>query len=372
MREEKPLSYIYSGCIEIVHGIAMSSKYLSDAARWKAVVERDGRADGVFFYAVGSTGIYCRPACPARLPRRDNVVFYDSAAAAAQAGYRACKRCRPEAMAPRAALMQQACAFIDARMDERFTLQQLGAALGLSPWHVQRLFKQSTGMTPRQYQEARRLARFKEALQDGATVAAATYEAGFGSSSRLYQSVKQLGMAPKAYRQRGAGMTIRYACMDSTLGSVLVAATEQGLCSVAIGESPQALEAALRAEFCRATLMRDDAGLQTHIEHIRAYLEGRQRQFDLPIDVPASAFRRRVWQLLQAIPYGQTRSYSELAAALGNPKAVRAVASACAANPLALVIPCHRALQKSGALAGFRWGLKYKQALLAAEREDDT
>jgi AraC family transcriptional regulator of adaptative response/methylated-DNA-[protein]-cysteine methyltransferase len=273
---------------------------------------------------------------------------------------------------PRAEIAQRVCEYIDAHLEQRTTLALLSREVGLSPFHLQRVFKQALGITPRQYQQAQRLQYFKQALRTGSSIATATYAAGFASSSRLYDSAAQLGMQPKAYRQQGAGILIRFAVFDTALGNILVAATPQGLCRVALGDSAAQLETALRAEFACAEIQRDDADLKRHTDCITQYLHGSAQRFDLPLDIRATAFQRRVWQLLQTIPYGETRSYSELAAQLGNPKAARAVATACANNPLAIVVPCHRVVQKSGALAGFRWGLERKAALLASEREENS
>lgn len=271
---------------------------------------------------------------------------------------------------PRSDVVRQLCRYIDTHLDQRLTLEMLAAHAGMSPFHAQRLFKQEIGVTPRQYQEARRLQHFKQALHDGATVTTATYAAGFGSSSRLYDSARQLGMTPAAYRARGAGETIRFCVFGSALGAVLLAATAKGVCRVALGESAAELEAQLREEFTRAEIVRDDSGLRSYAGRIADYLQGKVKSLDLPQDVRATVFQRRVWELLQAIPYGQTRSYSELAVQLGSPQAARAVANACANNPLALLIPCHRVVQKGGQLAGYRWGLERKAALLAHEKKN--
>ncbi len=349
----------------------MQAKFETDGARWQAVTTRDKNADGAFFYAVKSTGVFCRPGCPSRLPKFGNVEFFASAALAATAGYRACKRCHPNENLPSAQAVQEILSYIELHLDQRITLETLAAQVALSPFHLQRLFKQATGLTPRQYQETLRVKRFKKSLKEGNSVTHATYEAGFASSSRLYEASKHhLGMRPKAYREKGMGVKIIFGFMESKLGPILIAATGQGLCSVALGDDAAQLEADLRVEFSCAELERNDAALCAYSECIAAYLAGSGRAFDLPLDLQATAFRRRVWDLLRAIPYGETRSYSDIAQQLGNPNAVRAVASACANNPIALVIPCHRVLQKSGDLAGYRWGLERKAALLAGEQEE--
>lgn len=349
----------------------MQAKFDTDIARWQAVTTRDKTADGAFFYAVKSTGVFCRPGCPSRLPKIDNAEFYDSAALAEGAGYRACKRCRPKENTPSTEAVQKMRAYIEQHLDERITLETLAVQVALSPFHLQRLFKQATGLTPRKYQEAERVKRFKNSLKEGNSVTHATYDAGFASSSRLYEAAKHhLGMRPKAYREKGLGVKIAFGFIESRLGTILIAATGQGLCSVALGDDAAQLEADLRTEFSCAEIEKNDDGLRLYTERIAAYLSGSGSSLDLTLDIQASAFRRRVWDLLRAIPYGETRSYSDIAQQLGNPNAVRAVASACANNPVALVIPCHRVVQKSGALAGYRWGLERKAALLAGEREE--
>lgn len=375
IREAATTALGYSGCMTALSNPSAAigpdrAAYASEAARWQALAARDVRADGAFIYAVRSTGIYCRPGCPSRLPKRANTLFFDSPQAAEQEGFRPCLRCRPQAVAPAAAMVARICEVIDARLHERVTLADLAAAVALSPWHLQRLFRQTLGVTPRQYQQARRLAHFKQSLQQGASVAAAGFDAGFSSSSRMYAGARGLGMRPSAYRSKGQGMAIYYSVAHTPLGWVLVAASDLGICRIALGDDAQGLETELRREFAYADIRRDEAALQAHVETVCAYLAGRARRLDLPLDIRATAFRRRVWELLQAIPYGETRSYTEIAEQLGNPKSVRAVANACAANPLALAIPCHRVLQKGGKLAGFRWGLERKAALLEGERQE--
>ncbi|NLX11268.1 MAG: bifunctional DNA-binding transcriptional regulator/O6-methylguanine-DNA methyltransferase Ada [Chloroflexi bacterium] len=340
---------------------------LDPAACWQAVENRDPRADGTFVFAVQTTGIYCRPSCPARRPRRDHVTFFATPQAAAQAGYRACRRCRPDEADAQIEMIRQACDYIEAHLDDRPTLTAIGAQIGVSPAHLQRVFKRLTGITPRQYADAQRLARFKTQLQDGASVTDALYAAGYGSSSRIYPG--QLGMTPTDYRQRGQAMHIHYAITECRLGFVLVAATERGICSVTLGDTPEALENALREEFTAADIVQDAAGLHHWINAILSYLDGEQPQLDhLPLDVQATAFQRRVWEALRAIPYGSTRSYAEIAAALGQPSATRAVARACATNPTALIVPCHRVVRSDGGLSGYRWGVERKRALLEQER----
>ncbi|MBI3734160.1 MAG: bifunctional DNA-binding transcriptional regulator/O6-methylguanine-DNA methyltransferase Ada [Chloroflexi bacterium] len=344
---------------------------MNEDQRWQAVLQRDREADGAFVYAVRSTGIYCRPSCPSRRPQRAQVVFYERPAAAEQAGFRACRRCQPRQIAPSAPepeWVRAACDYIEAHPGEPLTLDTLSARVHVSPYHLQRTFKRVTGVTPRQYAEARRLERLKTGLKNGGTVTGALYEAGYGSSSRLYErSADQLGMTPAAYRKGGLGMQIHYTLAACRLGRLLVAATEKGLCAVSLGDADAALEAALRQEYPAADLRRADAALGEWVHALTDYLSGQPLRGDLPLDVQATAFQRQVWDALRAIPYGQTRTYSQIALSLGNPKATRAVGHACASNPVSLVIPCHRAVRADGGLGGYRWGLERKRRLLETE-----
>jgi len=338
---------------------------------WAAFEARDAQADGQFVVAVLSTGIYCKPSCPARRPKRENVRFYRMAEAAERAGYRACKRCRPndvEAANPRLAAIRKAARLID-EADAIPTLTMLGRAVGISPHHLQRLFTEIVGVSPRAYGEAKRVARLKADLKKGEPVAQAMYGAGYGSASRLYEKAKvELGMTPARYRKGGVGEAVRFAIKKSPLDLLLVAATERGVCMIALGEDEGKLAKALEAEFPEASLARDESGLGTYVEPIVRHLAGKLPHLDLPLDVRATAFQRRVWQELQRIPAGQTASYRDIAKRIGNPRAVRAVANACAANPVPLVVPCHRVVRSDGDLGGYRWGAKRKQALLARER----
>ena len=341
---------------------------LKQNRRWRSVQTRDARADGAFVYAVRTTGIYCRPSCPSRRPKRESVEFFAAPAAAEHAGYRACRRCAPQRQDRRHAAALAACRYIDAHCDERLTLKMLGERVGLSAFHLQRVFKKIVGVSPREYQETRRIARFKTHVGKGAAIADATLDSGFGSSSRLYEKSAQLGMTPARYREKGAGMDIAFTTFRSALGTVLVAATGQGVCAVSLGANAAELAATLHGEFSAASVRRDDAGLRSYTSAIASYLAGAERKFSLPLDVRATAFQRKVWKLLQAIPYGTTQTYSDIARRAGRPTAVRAVARAIATNPVALLIPCHRAIRKSGELAGYRWGIERKAALLARER----
>jgi AraC family transcriptional regulator of adaptative response/methylated-DNA-[protein]-cysteine methyltransferase len=333
---------------------------------WAAVLKRDARSDGTFVYAVSSTGVYCRPSCASRRPRRERVSFFAGGAQAEAAGYRACLRCWKDNGA--AERVERARRYLDAHADERVTLQQLGRVAGLSPFHLQRTFQRVLGMTPKAYASARRTERFKKSLKSREDVTTAIYDAGFGSSSRAYESADQrLGMTPSAYRRGGQGMGIRYALVDSPLGRLLVAATERGVCSVALGDHDDALLRELRREYPRAEVEPATDGLRQAVAAVVQHLEGRSPELQLPIDVTATAFQWRVWKALQQIPYGTTRSYAAIAAEIGRPQAVRAVARACASNRVALLIPCHRAVRKTGALGGYRWGISRKAELLERE-----
>ncbi|HUN04987.1 MAG TPA: bifunctional DNA-binding transcriptional regulator/O6-methylguanine-DNA methyltransferase Ada [Aggregatilineales bacterium] len=341
-----------------------------DEQRWQAVIDRDASQDRQFVFAVRTTGVYCRPSCKCRQPLRQNVHFYDSPAQAEAAGFRACKRCAPDRLAFEAEIGARVCAFIDAHLDERLTLDRLGEAVGLSPAHLQRVFKQVTGVSPRQYVEVRRIGQLKANLREGQPIAAALYDAGFSSSSRVYEeSGAKLGMTPAAYRKGGAGMHIRYTISECPLGYLLVGATERGLCAVSLGDSPAAVEQWLQTDYPQAELEQADAGLAAVVEQLVRHLAGDLPHLDLPLDVQATAFQLRVWEALRQIPYGETRSYAQVAQALGEPTAARAVARACASNRVALVIPCHRVVRGDGDLSGYRWGVKRKAALLATERQ---
>lgn len=347
-----------------------TASWTSDDERWAAVTHREPRADGAFFYGVKTTGVFCRPSCASRQPRRENIAFFANAAAARAAGFRDCKRCQPGGLPRELEIVRRACAALDADPQQRLTLAQLSDAVHVSPFHLQRLFKRVVGVSPRQYQAAQRGAALRDALQNGADVTRATHDAGFGSPSRMYDSAPaELGMVPSAYRRKGAGLTVRYATAPTPLGFVLVAATQKGICKIGFGDDQASMIDELRGELVNAELLEDAEQLGPFIAQIEAYLHGSRQDFDLPLDIAATAFRQRVWDALRRIPYGETRSYSQIAEAVGSPGAVRAVASACATNPVALAIPCHRVLQKGGALAGYRWGLPRKAALLENEAQ---
>ncbi len=347
----------------------------SDAARWRAVVAHDRRADGRFVYAVGSTGIYCRPSCASRRPRREVVTFFDAAPEAERAGFRACRRCKPHEAAaadPWIEKIRRACVYL-ANVDGHPSLAILARRVGGSPYHLQRNFKRLVGISPREYAEACRLRKVKARLRQGDAVTGAVLDAGYGSSSRFYErAAPMFGMPPSVYRRGGAGMSIRYTIVPSPLGRLLVGATPRGVCAVAMGASNAELETALAHEYPAAGISADDRGLARWTREILAHLTGRRPRLDLPLDVQATAFQWQVWEALRAIPYGETRTYSEVAKAIGRPRAVRAVARACATNPVALAIPCHRVVASSGAPSGYRWGASRKKTLLASERRSRT
>ena len=338
-------------------------------AAWEAVRTRDARYDGRFVYAVRSTGIFCRPSCPSRRPHRRHVAFFDAPASARAAGFRACLRCAPEGQPRATQAIERVRAHIDAHLDERLTLVELSGVAGLSPSHLQKAWKAALGLSPRDYVRLRRAERFKAQVRAGRSVTDALYEAGYGSGSRLYSDASaRLGMTPGAYKRGGAGETVRFSTARSPLGRLLAASTERGLCAVQLGESDAALEAALRKDYPRAEVVRDDRVLKPTLAAILAHLDGGVPRLDLPVDVAATAFQWRVWRTLQQIPYGETRSYAEVAEALGQPTAVRAVARACASNRVALVVPCHRVVRADGSTGGYRWGAARKRRLLAQEK----
>ncbi len=346
-------------------------RYADDDARYRAVEARDRAADSHFIMAVTTTGIYCRPHCPSRTPKRGNVLFFQRPEQARAVGFRACRRCNPDASAPRDARLdavRAACRVIEAAEDTAPTLEALGEAAGLSPFHLQRTFKAVMGITPRQYWDARRVGCLKANLKAGEGVASALYGAGYGSSSRLYEKAgSQLGMTPASYGKGGEGAVVAYAFADTALGRVLVGATASGICFVGIGDDDAGLLAELQGDYPKAELAADPEGLGGTVAKVAATLDGREPHAALPVDVRGTAFQRQVWEALRAIPMGETRTYSELAAAAGRPKAVRAAASACANNPVALIVPCHRAIGADGTMRGYRWGVERKQALLAGE-----
>jgi AraC family transcriptional regulator of adaptative response/methylated-DNA-[protein]-cysteine methyltransferase len=349
---------------------ALTFETLSEEECFRALEERDASFDGVFIAAVTSTGVYCRPSCPSRKPLRKHVRLFPDTQSAREAGFRACKRCDPDQHEYDAQLIEQVCRHIEEHIDQSLTLAQLGEHVGLSASHLQRVFKKITGISPREYTEAYRLDRFKYRVRQGRNVTDSLYAVGYGSSSRLYeQAPTRLGMTPATYQGGGEGTSIYFATADSYLGCLLVAATTRGICFISLGDSDSELEKALQKEFPAAQISRDDAYLGEWLAVVLEILEGEQPHVQLPVDIRSTAFQRQVWETLMAIPAGETRTYSEVAAAIGNSKGVRAVARACATNPLPLVIPCHRVVRKNGELGGYRWGIERKQMLLEHERE---
>ncbi len=331
---------------------------------------RDARQDGRFVFAVRTTGIYCRPSCPSRRPRRDSVEFYANPNEAERAGYRACLRCKPTQISEQAQYVAAARKILD-NAESAVTLADLSKRVGLSPFHLQRLFKRASGLSPREYQSARRMQQVKSGLRKGDDVTTALYDAGFGSPSRLYERApRQLGMTPGEYRRGGSGVNIRYALVPTSLGRMLVAATERGLSAVRFGETVSELEASLREEFHSAEFHRDDKAMREYVEPLLAAIRGEKTSIDLPLDIRATAFQKKVWDQLRQIPSGETRSYTEIAHEIGAPAAVRAVARACASNPVAITVPCHRVIRSDGDLAGYRWGIERKKKLLANESGD--
>lgn len=339
--------------------------------RWQAVVRRDVQADGEFVYAVRTTGVYCRPSCPSRAAKRENVTFFETGELAAAAGYRPCKRCRPDAPSQqqtRSVLVRQACQAIE-RSATPPSLAQLAQQAGMSPYHFQRIFKAVAGLSPKAYHKALQARRVTAALQSAPSVTAAIYAAGFNSSGRFYEAAPALlGMPPGSYRKGGAGEHIRYTVEPCVLGWVVVAATRKGLCAIEFGDVPQALAERIRDRFPQAQFEPADDTFKRWVVQVLDYLEQPRSVLDLPLDVQGTVFQHRVWQALQAIPAGQTASYGEIAARIGQPKAHRAVAHACACNSVAVVIPCHRAVRADGSLAGYRWGVVRKSELLRRER----
>jgi AraC family transcriptional regulator of adaptative response/methylated-DNA-[protein]-cysteine methyltransferase len=330
----------------------MTTRKSTDDARWDAIVSKDRRADGQFYFSVRTTGVYCRPSCPARRARRENVAFHLSCEAAEAAGFRSCKRCRPR----------------EASQSER-DAASLAAASGLSPFHFHRLFKARTGLTPKAYADAHRADRVRKALPTSKTITDAIYDAGFNSNGRFYASSEQvLGMTPGRYRAGGERVQIRFAIGECSLGSILVAATDKGVCAILMGNDPDALVRQLQDRFAKAELIGGDAKFETLVAKVVGFVEQPRLGLDLPLDVRGTAFQQRVWKALRQIGVGKTASYGEIAARIGNPKSIRAVAQACAANLLAVAIPCHRVIRTDGQLSGYRWGVQRKRALLEREK----
>jgi AraC family transcriptional regulator of adaptative response/methylated-DNA-[protein]-cysteine methyltransferase len=347
-----------------------TASYATDAERWAAVQRRDRDADGVFYYSVRTTGVYCRPSCAARPALRKNVAFHASCAAAEQAGFRPCLRCKPDAppLAERHALVvAQACRLIDQAEDQP-DLDSLAQACGMSRFHFHRIFKAHTGITPKAYAAAQRARRMQQGLGQASTVTEAIYAAGFNSSGRFYASSGQmLGMTPKKFRAGGSGASIRFAIGACSLGAILVAATDKGICAILMGDDPELLARDLQDRFPNAELRGAEADFEQTIAQVVGLVEAPGIGLDLPLDVRGTAFQQRVWQALREIPCGQTVSYAELAARIGLAGGARAIAGACAANPVAVAIPCHRVVRNDGSISGYRWGVERKQALLERE-----
>ena len=338
---------------------------------WQATLHRDTQADGSFVFAVRSTNIYCRPSCPARRPLRRNTLFFRTPQDAERQGFRACHRCRPKQQDSAAMLVRQAAALLAASPDESTRLSELSAKLNASPAQLRRAFHRVTGLSPKDFEQAFRLRHLKKMLREGASITDALYACGYGSSSRLYEKTNlHLGMTPASYRKGGEGMKIGFAVGNTTLGKVLVASTERGVSAVYLGEHEKTLVDELRQEYPKAELVRAANDHENWLNEILHRVEGSAPSMDLPLDVQATAFQRRVWNELQKIPLGATKTYTQIARALGKPKSVRAVARACATNPVSIVVPCHRVIRTDGTLAGYRWGLQRKQKLL--EREAAT
>lgn len=349
----------------------LAARTVSDP-RWAAVVARDARADGTFFYSVKTTGVYCRPSCGARPARPENVAFHASATDAERAGFRPCKRCRPDQPAraqKNADLVAALCRYIE-QADEPPTLAALAQRAGVSAFHLHRMFKEVTGVTPRAYAAEHRARRMRNELARESSVTDAIFNAGFNSSSRFYENADALlGMTPSAYRQGGANAEIRFAIGQCSLGAILVARSARGLCAISLGDDPDALARELQDRFPQARLIGDDPAFAALVARVVGFVEAPGVGLDLPLDVRGTAFQQRVWQALRDIPAGTTASYAEIAARIGAPKAVRAVAQACGANTLAVAIPCHRVVRQDGDVSGYRWGVQRKRALLEREAE---
>jgi AraC family transcriptional regulator of adaptative response/methylated-DNA-[protein]-cysteine methyltransferase len=362
---------------EVVSAMSADRNNSNNDRRWQAVVDRNFALDGQFVFAVSSTGVYCRPSCAARRPRRENVQFFAAPMEAEAAGYRACLRCHPKSLGGNQSDGVKAiCRFIEQHLDEPLTLDRLGEEFHQSPFHLQRRFKAALGITPREYADSCRLRLLKRNLQAGESVTSAMYGAGYGSSSRLYErTASQLGMTPDKYRRGAIAAAIRYTCADSPLGRMLIAATDRGICAIQFARTDGELMEGLKREFPFAVRKLDDGGLKAWVKaliesmggHMRGRMSGKNHD-SLPLDIRATAFQRRVWTYLQSIPFGKTESYKEVAKGIGRPTAARAVARACATNPVAVAIPCHRVVREDGSMGGYRWGIERKRNLLGMEQ----
>jgi AraC family transcriptional regulator of adaptative response/methylated-DNA-[protein]-cysteine methyltransferase len=346
------------------------SAFRTDDEKWQAVLKNDPAADDKFYYSVRTTGVYCRPSCAARPARRENVRFHATTAEAEKCGFRACKRCRPKEpslAARQTAAVSEACRRIE-NASEPLSLESLASAVGLSRFHLHRLFREATGVTPKAYAAAHRANRVRKELTQSATVTEAIYAAGFNSNGRFYaKSSKILGMTPRVFREGAPATAIRFAIDECSLGSILVAASEKGICAILMGDDPGALQRELQHRFPRAAFTPADAAFETSVAKVVAFVDAPRIGLDLPLDIRGTAFQQRVWQALCEVPLGSTASYTEIAEKIGAPKAVRAVAQACAANAIAVAIPCHRILRNDGGISGYRWGVERKRALLKRE-----
>jgi AraC family transcriptional regulator, regulatory protein of adaptative response / methylated-DNA-[protein]-cysteine methyltransferase len=348
----------------------LDMKNVIEDSRWQAVLGRDGSNDGKFVFAVSSTGIYCRPSCPSKRPKRENVTFFRGPQEAETAGFRECLRCRPKAIAgnPRQELIKSVCRYIELHLDEPVTLARLGEEFRQSPFHLQRTFKAVLGITPKEYADSCRMRGFRQKLKAGHSVTRAMHDAGYSSTSRLYsRTSSELGMEPAKYRRGAIATPIRYSFTESPIGRMLIAATDKGICSIQFADSEEELEQGLKQEFPFALRRRDDDGMANLAGQVAQRISGAESSTSLPLDIQATAFQRRVWSHLQSIAFGKTQSYSQVAKAIRRPSAVRAVARACATNPVAIAIPCHRVLRSNGDLGGYRWGIGRKKALLEME-----
>ena len=357
--------------LETTHSVQTNTITQEDP-RWKAFVHRDPAAVGQFFTAVRTTGIYCLPTCSARLPKPENVRFFETKQAAEQAGYRPCKRCKPDQMDQEnknIAMITKICRILE--VNEKIpSLDQLAASAGMSKYHFHRLFKKTTGLTPREYAVSRRESRLRENITQKNTITEAIYEAGYNANSRFYEKSSQvLGMTPSTYRSGGKNMEIRYAIGKSSLGLILIAESERGLCSIMLGDDPDVLVDDLRKRFTKAEIIAGDRAFEQHVAQVVGFVESPKIGLDLPLDIQGTAFQQRVWQALRQIPPGKTASYAEIASRIGSPKAARAVAQACASNYLAVAIPCHRVVHNDGSISGYRWGVERKKNLLKNEAE---
>ncbi len=349
-------------------------KFNTDDAKWKAVIDNNSTADDTFYYAVMTTGVYCRPSCSSRLPNRANVEYYTTCKEAEIAGYRACKRCNPSANSKTLEIEQKiirACRIIE-ESETHLKLEELAARVDLSPYHFHRLFKKFVGVTPKQYASQHQSQRFQKSLKTSPSITDAIYSAGFGSSGSAYdKSQDHIAMKPKDYRKGAIGITITYGLAQCFLGWVIVAATDRGICAIEFGDDPDLLPGQVQTRFPKAQLKKADIGFDSLIKEVVDFIKAPEDTFQLPLDIQGTAFQQKVWNVLRQIKPGKTLSYSDVANRIGNPNAVRAVASACASNKIAVVIPCHRVISKGGKLSGYRWGTERKKMLLDSEKQSD-